>query len=185
MTASSIMMLKAEAQGNLLGDDYRRWDRTGCDLDGWTPFGQIRVAIDRRAKKYASKVHSQTIPKSSIQEKITKCKFHLSNKESAIAKHEEGKLIPKNPDVAVWTDGSLMREPGEEPISKTAAIIHMSDPDHHSSIFDLDINVTLRLENVVSSYETEMIALQAGLDSLASMNPSDRKIHVFTDSLSC
>ena len=58
MTASSIMMLKAEAQGNLLGDDYRRWDRTGCDLDGWTPFGQIRVAIDRRAKKYASKVHS-------------------------------------------------------------------------------------------------------------------------------
>jgi len=61
----------------------------------------------------------------------------------------------------------------------------MSDPDHHSSIFDLDINVTLKLENVVSSYETEMIALQAGLDSLASMNPSDRKVHVFTDSLSC
>ena len=50
MTASSIIMLKAEAQGNLLGDDNRRWDRTGCDLDGWTPFGQIRVAIDRRAK---------------------------------------------------------------------------------------------------------------------------------------
>ena len=43
----------------------------------------------------------------------------------------------------------------------------------------------MQIENVTSSYETEIIALQVGTTSLIERNPEGRKIHIFTDSLSC
>jgi len=42
LTESAVTLIKAEAQGNLLGKDYRDWDSEGCLTDGWTPFGRIR-----------------------------------------------------------------------------------------------------------------------------------------------
>ena len=42
LTESAGTLIKAEAQGNLLGKDYRDWDSEGCLTDGWTPFGRIR-----------------------------------------------------------------------------------------------------------------------------------------------
>ena len=40
-------VIKAEAQGNLLGEDYRAWDNAGCNFDGWTPFGRVRYAMQK------------------------------------------------------------------------------------------------------------------------------------------
>ena len=61
---------------------------------------------------------------------------------------------------------------------------YLRDPDRHSTIFELEIDTTLKLQHVTSSYEAEIIALQAGLDTALSMNLEQRQIHIFTDSLS-
>ena len=188
ITDSSLTVLKAEAQGNLVGTDYRRWDREGCIADGWTPFGKVRKAIEHTAKKYETKIHSQEIVQSNTLEHLSRCQFHLGNRETALEKHKEGKLIPTNIDIAIWTDGSLNREEivaGEETTSGAAAIIHIADPEPHSSIFQLEIHTSLQLKNVTSSYEAEIIALQSGLDAVLQLHPEGRHIHVFTDSLSC
>ena len=37
MTDSALTVIKAEAQDNILGEDYRKWDQHGCVTDGWTP----------------------------------------------------------------------------------------------------------------------------------------------------
>ena len=34
LTESAVALIKAEAQGNLLGKDYREWDSEGCLTDG-------------------------------------------------------------------------------------------------------------------------------------------------------
>ncbi len=189
ITDSALTVLKAEAQGNLVGKDYRRWDREGCMADGWTPFGKVRKAIEHRAKKYKTKIHSQEIVQSSTLERLSRCQFHLGNCESALKKHQEGKLIPANIDIAIWTDGSLNREEimsdDEETASGAAAIIYIADPEPHSSIFQLEIHTSLQLKNVTSSYEAEIIALQSGLGAVLELNPEGRSIHVLTDSLSC
>ena len=58
ITSSALTVIKAEAQGNLLGEDYRTWDQAGCDTDGWTPFGRVRFALERSlAKKFDSRIH--------------------------------------------------------------------------------------------------------------------------------
>lgn len=186
VTESTLVVLKAAAQGTLLGKDYRKWDKAGCQVDGWTPFGQIREAIEKKAKQFQSKIHSQQIIQSGTLEGLTKCKFNLGNRKIALEKHRKGLLIPDHPDIAIWTDGSLQRDPLDGSIETgSAAIVHISDPDPHSTIFELHIENSLKLQNVYSSYETEIIALQLGLETLLSMNPSERHIHIFTDSLSC
>src|SRR5205809_8076523 len=97
--------------------------------------------------------------------KLTKCKFNLSNREEAMLKHKKGELIPANLDIALWTDGSLHRHgtlfsESEEPVAGAAAILQISDTDRHSTIFELEIHTKLKIANVTSSYETEIIALQ-------------------------
>jgi len=47
MTDSALTVIKAEAQNNILGEDYRKWDQHGCLTDGWTPFGLVRKAIEQ------------------------------------------------------------------------------------------------------------------------------------------
>ena len=89
--------------------------------------------------------------------------------------HKNKKLIPEYPDIALWTDGSLKREDtdpeSDENIAGAAAILKISDPDPHSTIFELEIHTTVQIERVSSSYETEIIALQVGITSLTEMNP--------------
>ena len=59
VTDSALTVTKAETQGTLLGEDYRIWDKTGCDVDGWTPFGRVRYALEKTAaKKYEAKSSS-------------------------------------------------------------------------------------------------------------------------------
>ena len=43
----------------------------------------------------------------------------------------------------------------------------------------------LLVPNAVSSYETEIIAIQAGLEAAIANNPIGQAIHLLTDSLSC
>ena len=50
-TDTALTVLNAEAHGNLLGDDYRKWYEQGCTGDGWTPFGLVRRAIEVTAKR--------------------------------------------------------------------------------------------------------------------------------------
>ena len=196
MTCSVLTVLKAEAQDNILGQDYRIWDSDGCQADGWTPFGKVRNAIERKAKQYESKVHPPKLIPSHILEHLARCQFHLSDRETAIEQHNSGKLIPLNPDIAIWTDGSLNREkvppglgelidPEDQPTSGAAAIVYISDPDPHSTLFALEIHSTLLLDVITSSYEAEVIAIQSGLDIISEMNIEGRRIHLFTDSLSC
>ena len=163
-------------------------DRHGCPADGWTPFGHIRKAIEARAEKYESLVHHQEIIQSYVLEQLKECTFHISDKVTAMNKHKEGTLIPQNPDISIWTDGSFNKEhflADEAEFSGAAAIIHISDPDPHSTIFDLEFHTTLQLKGITSSYEAEIIALQAGVNSLLELEPEGRHVHIFTDSLSC
>ena len=51
VTDSALTVIKAEAQGTLLGEDYRIWDKTGCDVDGWTPFERVRYALEKTAER--------------------------------------------------------------------------------------------------------------------------------------
>ena len=73
----------------------------------------------------------------------------------------------------------------EEPNAGAAAILQISDTDIHSTIFELEIHTTVQIEHATSSYETEIVALHAGLTSLKEMTPEGRQIHICTDSLSC
>lgn len=184
-TDLTLAVLTAEAQGNILGKDYRTWDEEGCLADGWTPFGKVRDAVERKAKKYNSRIHPQGLIPSDILEHLTKCEFNMSNRTTAMVKHKAGELITRNPDIAIWTDGSLNRDAlivGEEPTSGAAATVYISDPEPHSTLFEIELRTALILKNFTSSYEAEIIAIQAGLDSLLEMNPEGRHIHLFTDS---
>ena len=69
--------------------------------------------------------------------------------------------------------------------SGAASMLHISDPDPHSTIFELDMHTSLQIEHVTSSYEAEIIALQSGVSSLLDLYPENRHIHIFTDSWSC
>ena len=88
MTDSALTVIKAEAQNNILGKDYRDWDTKGCHTGGWTPFGLVREAIENVTEKYESTIHHQAILSSDILEKLAKCKFNLSNREEAMTKHK-------------------------------------------------------------------------------------------------
>ena len=137
-TESTLAVLKAEAQGLLLGRNYRKWDRNGCNFDGWTPFGPVRAAIERKTRTFDAKIHTQQIISSSTLEQLTKCKFHFNGRKTATQLHARGKLLPNNPDISIWTDGSLQRDQlapiKEQVISGAAAYVHVSDTDPHSII---------------------------------------------------
>ena len=189
ITSSALIVIKAEAQGNLLGEDYRTWDQAGCDTDGWTPFRRVRFALERSlAKKFDSRIHPQEIIDAQTLEGLVKCKFHITTRDSAIRLHEEGRLIPENPDIAIWTDGSLTRHKNNNEtvlITGAAVIVHISNYEGYEQINEHPVKIALQIENAVSSYETEIIAIQAGLESVLKLEPNGREIHLFTDSLSC
>ena len=89
MTTSALTVIKAEAQGNLLGEDYRAWDQNGCHVDGWTPFGRVRYAIEKTlTKEFELRIHAQEIIDAETLEGISKCKFHISTRETAIELHK-------------------------------------------------------------------------------------------------
>ncbi|KMS94673.1 hypothetical protein BVRB_016390, partial [Beta vulgaris subsp. vulgaris] len=164
------------------------WDQQGCTADGWTPFGPVRRAVEVTAKRYNARIHPQIIVKSHILEQLTSCIFHMSSREEALEKHKNGQLIPTNPDIALWTDGSFNPEKSKADAfisSGAASILLISDPDPHSTIFELEIHSAVEIEHVTSSYEAEIIALQTGVSTLLELYPENRHIHIFTDSLSC
>ena len=190
LTDSALTVIKAEAQGNLLGKDYREWDHEGCSVDGWTPFGQVRYAIEKTiARKFEARIHPQQIIPMNTLEALNKCKFHTHTREAANELHTKGLLIPQNTDVAIWTDGSLTRTGhgnGDADIETgAAAIVNVSNWEEHGEIVEHPITESLQIENAVSSYEAEIIAIQAGLDIIVPLRLKDRHIHFFTDSLSC
>ena len=79
LTESAVTLIKAEAQGNLLGKYYRDWDSEGCLTEGWTPFGQIRYAIEKTgARIFESRIHPQQIIDAETLESLNKCKFVLN-----------------------------------------------------------------------------------------------------------
>ena len=181
-TDCALTLIKAKAQGNLLGEDFGNWNGS---VPEWTPFGCVSSILRRESVTLPAAIHSQVIIKSSILEQISKCKFSLGGRKSALECHKTGKLIPPSPDIAIWTDGSLNRENEDEELdSGAAAIVKITNPPDSVEIHDT-IQSQIRITNAASSYETEMIAIQTGLDVVKAEKPRGRKIHLFTDSLSC
>ena len=163
--------IKAKAQSTVLAEDYEHWNGLAPE---WTPFGSVDKMIKSRTKGVATGIHPQIITKPDVLEKLSKCKFHLGNRETALALHKQGLLIPNSPDIAIWTDGSLQRE-CEIIDCGAAATVHSTSRD------ELDISEPvaptikkLKIPNAVSSYETEIIALQAGLEAMMSQHLIER-----------
>jgi hypothetical protein len=179
---TAMTIIKAKAQSTVLAEDYEHWNGVAPE---WTPFGSVDKMIKSRTKGIATGIHPQVITKPDILEKLSKCKFHLGNRETALALHKQGLLIPNSPDIAIWTDGSLQRD-CEIIDCGAAATVHITNRDDPDSSEPVSPIITkLKIPNAVSSYETEIIALQAGLEALISQRPIDRNVHLFTDSLSC
>jgi hypothetical protein len=127
------------------------------------------------AKKYEAKVHPQIIIDSITLEGLSKCKFNIFTRETAIELHKRNQLIPEHPDIAIWTDGSLIRNSMNGiPIiyAGAAAIVHISNNQQYEQSIEHPIKLAIHLNNVVSSYETEIIAIQAGLDAIIPLEPS-------------
>lgn len=182
-TDCALTIIKAKAQGNVLGEDFDNWNGSAPE---WTPFGCVIDILGRNSVTLPAAIHPQIKIKSIILEQMTKCKFHLSDKQSALELHKSGNLLPMSPDIAIWTDGSLNRQQEfmEEVDSGAAAIVKITSPSDSAEYHDT-IQSQIRIKNATSSYETEMIAIQAGLDVMKDEYPTGRKIHLFTDSLSC
>ena len=116
------------------------------------------------------------ILQSKILEKLTKCNFHVGTRESALELHEQGMLIPQDPDIAIWTDRSLTGEcPDMDPNCGAAALVQISNTDVDKRDEHTCIVSKLMIPNAVSSYETEIIAIQAGLEAVLPINPIGRK----------
>ena len=90
---------------------------------------------------------------------------------------QKGTADPTNLDIAIWTDGSLNREqllPDIYPICGAAAIVLVTDlkntinerleDSNTEEVNKHTIKTKLSIPNAVSSYETEIIAIQAGLE---------------------
>ena len=70
-------------------------------------------------------------------------------------------------------------------LAGAASIVRITNWQQIDGIPEHPIKNALQIENAVSSYETEIVALQTGLDSIIPLKLSGRSIHIFTDSLSC
>ena len=125
---TAMVILKAEAQNNILAEDYKQWNGSAPE---WTPFGSVEKMLKSKiAKGIKIKIHPQMILQSKILEKLTKCNFHLGTRESALELHKQGMLIPQDPDIAIWTDGNLTRDcPDMDPICGAAALVQISNTD--------------------------------------------------------
>ena len=153
---SAVTLIKAEAQGNLLGKDYRDWDSEGCLTDGWTPFGRIRQAIEKTsARIFESRIHPQQIIDAETLESLNKCQFNKHTREAAIELHRNYRLIPENTDISIWTDGSLIRTglgTGEKMIlAGAASIVRITNWQQIDGIPEHPIKNALQIENAVSS----------------------------------
>ena len=51
-------------------------------------------------------------------------------------------------------------------------IVGITETDLYTSLFDLEAQATVRIENVLR-YKAEFIAIKLGFDTLMSMNPED------------
>ena len=106
---ASIAMVNAVANNALMGEEYTKWENEGA---GWTPYGTIRETLRRvTPRQYDEAVHPLIELPPETLEGLSRCHFHLSNKQEAIKRHEEGKLLPKlQPgDIEMYTDGSLYK----------------------------------------------------------------------------
>ncbi|MEN9639129.1 MAG: hypothetical protein RLZZ262_997 [Bacteroidota bacterium] len=183
---TAIAILKAKAQGTILAEDYDQWNGSAPE---WTPFSSVQKILKSRiAEGINIAIHPQQIIKPNILEKLSQCNFHLGTKLSALELHKQGKLIPQVQDITIWTDGSLNRDVIVPEIGLecgAAALVQVSNQESESGEQPSPIVIKLMIPNAVSSYETEIIAIQAGLEATLSVKPTERKIHLFTDSLSC
>ena len=185
ISETALVILKAKAQNNIVAEDYERWNGSAPE---WTPYGSVNKILKSRAKGRETSIHPQIIVSSQILEKLTKCKFHLGSRNTAVELHKQGLLIPHQPDISIWTDGSLSREgaiTSNEHICGAVSIVHIRKVQDSEMEPTQPIITKLMIPNAVSSYETEIIAIQVGLEAAKNESPNGRAIHLFTDSLSC
>jgi hypothetical protein len=180
-----MVILKAKAQNNILAEDYEQWNGTAQE---WTPYSSVNKMVKARAKGIETQIHPQLIIPTQVQEKLAKCNFHLATKKAALELHKQGRFIPDHTDISIWTDGNLSREGAvsyDDLICGVAATVHIHTIEENFIKETTPIITNLMIPNAVSSYETEIIAIQAGSEAAKSENPIGRAIHLFTDSLSC
>src|SRR5690349_7280115 len=94
-------------------------------------------------------------------------------------KHRKGKLLPANPEIEIWTDGSYNLNNG----GAAALLIVHERNDKHEEPEEIETGSKLG-QAVTSSYECEIIALNIGLDIAIEQAFQARNIHIMTDSLS-
>ena len=165
----------------MLGKDYEEWVKNGCPVPGWTPFGKVQKALETLEKSLETAIQTQQLVSTEILENLSVCKFNLGTRAEAEELHRHKKLVPKIFDICVWTDWSLYRKlsPDDQPVdSGAAAIIYFSEPDRDHEI------VKYKITNAISSYEADIVALQAGLNKIWDLESTSQNIHVCTDSMS-
>ena len=126
ITDTTVCILQAIASNTLLGQEYLEWNG---EYDGWTPMGTAWAALRNRIPTpIQNTIQTRTLPPASHLDHLAKCKFRLPSKDRARRKHEQGKLIPAEQDVSIWSDGSLTKT--DTPLAGAAAIVH----DHKHSL---------------------------------------------------
>ena len=173
---SSMLVLKAIASDTLVGREYTHWDGHG---DGHSPYGSVQGNLPGGE----SYIHPICPLEPQHLEQLYKCKFAYRTKEEALALHEKGKLLPTHQTISIWTDGSFEHET-QSGGAAALAQYHLVTPPN----YDTDPYIVLaavKLANITSSYEGEIVALHRGLVALTTTHIPKREIIVFlTDSCS-
>ncbi|RAN84022.1 hypothetical protein B5P41_35010, partial [Bacillus sp. SRB_28] len=98
----------------------------------------------------------------------------------AIAKHKRNELLPRDPDVEIWTDGSFTK--GKK--GGAAALMQYKSTKGVAANYIEEKSQIKLGRKITSSYEAEIIALHAGLELAIDQRFKNRTIHIMTDSLS-
>ncbi|RAN68790.1 hypothetical protein B5P42_31365, partial [Bacillus sp. SRB_331] len=101
-------------------------------------------------------------------------------RKEAIEKHKRNELLPRDPDVEIWTDGSYTK--GKK--GGAAALIRYKNTNGETANYTEEKSQIKLGRKITSSYEAEIIALHAGLELAIDQRFVNRTIHIMTDSLS-
>eukprot|EP00474_Spongospora_subterranea_P007319 CRZ07777.1 hypothetical protein [Spongospora subterranea] len=117
-------------------------------------------SLRERVPKGYKTIHAKVDIAANILEALYTVNYHKSTRTEAIAKHKRNELLPRNPDVEIWTDGRYTN--GKK--GGAAALIRYKNTNGETANYTEEKSQIKLGRTITSSYEAEIIALHAGLE---------------------